>query len=185
MFFGIQVSAPRCVDDSQLGAEAESLKEVIEDLFEHDTEDAYLNWNGSRIALNYKYDISVIIPEILSMVDTLLECRHGTNVVQWPSNTFRATWHLSWSNGQLTILADWIQLTGRVESSLQSVSKLEVQVDDFVAEWSELLRFLASRFDRLVLSPQLEGLSDFRKIVGAVAKKRRGLLYRHETQSLG
>lgn len=174
--FSIQLSAPRFVEDPP--HDAETLKEVFEDLFLHETEDAYLNWNGVRIALNYKYDVSAIIPEIVSMVDMLLEQSHGASVIEWPSSSFRATWRLSWSKGQLTISADWIQITGGIESALRSVARLEVPVDAFVAEWSELVRFLAGRLDRLVLSPQLEGLAEFNKVARAISETRRGVLYR-------
>lgn len=158
--------------------DAESLEELIEDSFPHETEDAYLNWNGVRIALNYKYEVSTMVDDIVSMLAVLLEHPRGTSVIEWPSNCFRATWHLSWSEGKLTISANWITVTGRVETALQSAGALEIPVDAFIAEWSELVRFLASRLDLLAPSSGLEGLAEFQQIARATAKTRRGLLYR-------
>lgn len=173
--FSIQLSSPRCNDEPPL--DADTLTELIEDMFLHETEDAYVNWNGVRIALNYKYDVSTIIPEIVTMLDALLEQDRGTSVIEWPSSSFRGTWYLSWSGGQLTVKSDWMQVAGRVESALRTVGRLEVSVDAFVAEWSELVRFLSTLFERLTLSPELDGLAEFQKVARATMKKRRGLLY--------
>lgn len=174
--FSIQASTPRCPD--QLPRDADTLTEVIEDLFLHETEDAYLNWNGVRIALNYKYDLSTIFPEVVMMLGALLEQDFGTRAIEWPSSTFRGTWNLSWSEGHLTIVADWISVTGGIEAAARAASRLEIAVDAFLAEWAELVRLLSNQLDRLALSPELEGLPEFEKVARAAAKMRRGLLYR-------
>ena len=133
-------------------------------MFLHDSEDAYLNWNGVRIALNYKYDVSVIISDIVAMMDMLLEQPDGEGVIEWPSSSFRATWRMSWSKGQLSISADWETITGAIESKLRSVARLEAPLDDFIAEWAELVRFLGNRLDELELPAELEGLAAPRSI---------------------
>ena len=125
--------------------DVQSLEEIIEDLFPLETEDAYINWNGIRIALNYKYDVSTILQDALSMLEDLLSHNTGDRLVSWPSISFRATWHLRWSQGQLLVEASWEQVCGNLMPILAEIGPVQIQVDAFVAEWMELVNLLAER----------------------------------------
>lgn len=130
--FSMQVSAPRTLNASV--RDADSLADVLQEIFAHECEDAYPNWNGVRIALNYKYDVSEIIGDVVLMLDSLTERPYGECVIEWPSSSFRASWHVRWSDGRLAISADWIRVTGGIEAALRSVPRLEISIDEFIAE---------------------------------------------------
>lgn len=181
--FSIQLSAPRTLNASV--RDADSLADVLQEIFAHECEDAYLNWNGVRIALNYKYDVSVIIGDVVLMLDSLTERPCGECVIEWPSSSFRASWHVRWSDGRLAISADWIRVTGGIEAALRSVPRLEISIDEFIAEWAELVRLLALRLACLELPGQLDGYAGFSKVARAMSGVSRGLLYRETVPSSG
>lgn len=116
MPFYIQVNSPRT--QSFDSSEIESLSELIEEMFPMDTEDAILSWNGVPAALSYKYDISVMIEDILEMLFCISKGSSGSMVISWPSNTFRADWELSWSENHLSGHSVWHEMTGGVEAIL-------------------------------------------------------------------
>ena len=70
MYFAIQVCNP--IIQVSLEKQVEYLEEAIETIFSEDTEDAYFLWNWIPIRVSYKYDLSIIIEDILILLDDLL-----------------------------------------------------------------------------------------------------------------
>ena len=62
MSFFIQCSSPQIAKNYVI--EGNSLRDCIEDLFPMRTEEALICWNGIRIPLSYKYDISLMVEVI-------------------------------------------------------------------------------------------------------------------------
>ncbi len=133
MSFFIQASNP--IVGSDLKATEDDLREAIEDIFVMDTEDAILNWNGVPIALSYKYDISVIVDDLIEMLSVITSSSVGEHSVSWPSNTFRASWRLTWGEGLLTCAATWHSVSGGVEELLAQTGSISMPTADFLAEW--------------------------------------------------
>jgi hypothetical protein len=147
MKFAIQVCNPtityphnRMVSD---------LAEAIETIFPMNTEDAFLLWNLVPIRLNYKYDVSVLIDDILPLLQTMLSQAEGNYQVSWGSDTFQADWSLNWSQDQLTIQTVWHQVTGHYEDLLNSRPELVIEYDKFLHEWDGLLRKVSESLYRV------------------------------------
>jgi len=141
MTFYIQVSNP--ISFSIEEDDVESLGEVIEDIFPMDTEDAYICWNGISVALSYKYDISVIISDILCMLEEITSSNSGNISVNWPSNTFRADWNISWVDDELTCKSSWENVSGSIESILNKHSIVTTTTTNFISEWGSLIDHLS------------------------------------------
>lgn len=174
MVFQIQASSPcarrHCV------AQEENLREAIEDIFPQDTEDAFINWNGSYFPLSYKYDWPVIIEDVQRMLGALIESEDSKHTVNWPSNTFNATWNLSWSRGVLDCKADWVSVTGSIEEQLAQSGGIQITVSKFVAEWKQPLQRITSALGRIgYRTASLPGLDHLQALVGQIEEA--GQLY--------
>jgi hypothetical protein len=184
MQFTIQVSRPSLAIHSDI-SDAESLGDVIEAIFSHETEDAYLNWNGVRVPINYKYDLSVILEDAVPMLLDLVERLEGSHTVTLSSSTLSATWHLTWMNGVLSMSSDWSCVSGRIEDALLRVSNLELPVAAFLSEWSGLIRYLSTLLEPLGLRDELAGWLEFQRVAAAAALASPGALYRHDALASG
>jgi hypothetical protein len=138
MKFFIQASDPR--PSGLVSANDSSLGEAIETIFPLRTDFALLGWNDVYVPLTYKYDISIIISDILSMLDSILASDAGSFAVYWPSNTFCARWILTWSATELHIATTWDSVIGGTESMLNNVPDLDLEKNAFLSEWKPLLR---------------------------------------------
>lgn len=146
MSFWIQVSTPR-IRPSQ-GVVAEDLAAALQLMYVMETEDAVMSWNGVRIAVGYKYDLSIIIEDVLSLLLSLASDAQGEMQVLFGSDTLRGDWRCSWTNGRLEVLARWDSLAGNVESAANACARLEVGIGEFLAEWRGVLQRVASDVER-------------------------------------
>ncbi len=147
MKFAIQVSKPRININRESLIDIESIRELIEEIFPMYTEDMILIWDCVRIPLEYKYDISVIIDEILDLLQTLLDKEEGEMLIVWPSDTFRSNWNLKWKGHSLCIDSEWISVVGLTEEILNKHKRIEISTNEFLAEWKMLLRLLIGIFN--------------------------------------
>lgn len=169
--FYIQVSCPRRVDCETCES---TLSAAIEQAYPLETEDAYLNWHGVRVALSYKYDVSVIIEDVAEMLEALA-APVGELTIVWPSDTFRTDWLLTWSDGLLHCTTTWETLTGGAESLLNDAKPIKMPVADFVAEWAEIVRLVEQDLRAAGYDDMLSGLD---RLTTLAARSRRGYLYR-------
>lgn len=137
MPFQIQVSNPIAIRSSS--QKVEDLSEAIETIFPMKTENALLVWNGYYIPINYKYDLSVLIDDLLPLLSELLTVNEGSYEVEWASDTFRADWRLDWADGHITIVAQWLDVLADLEG-LRNHSTIEMDLELFLYEWKGLLR---------------------------------------------
>jgi hypothetical protein len=145
MNFRIQASCPQII---KINLEEDfSIGETIEDIFPMNNEEAIMVWNHTSIPLNYKYDISIMIEDIMEMLKTLLENEKGDLIIHWPSNTFRVDWFLEW-NTNLKITSDWANVVGDVESILNKKNILEIGKSEFIYEWKKLLQVLLTNLKK-------------------------------------
>jgi hypothetical protein len=138
MEFLIQANNPRpsnlvSPDDSSLG-------EAIETIFPLHTDFVLLGWNNVYVPLTYKYDISVIINDIIAMLNSIVARDEGSITVFWPSNTFRTRWILTWTATELAITTAWESVIGGTESMLNKVPSLNIDKQTFLSEWKPLLQ---------------------------------------------
>ncbi|SFF40258.1 hypothetical protein SAMN04487969_13421 [Paenibacillus algorifonticola] len=139
MSFTIQASCPRFTDI--FDRDAENLSDAIESSFPLLTENVVIKWNYVPILLSYKYDISIMIDDILEILEVIKE-DSGTKTVYWASNTFAHVWHLSWDSTQLVINAEWGDIAGGMELLLQNSGNVTLKRQSFVSEWKRVLRNL-------------------------------------------
>ena len=137
MKFGIQVSNPKVSGEKD--PDDETLDECVETSFLLNTEMAIIRWLGVFIPLHYKYSISTMMPDIIMMLQLLMEKSNGKHEVTWPSSDFNATWVMSWQGNDLTIDARWNSVIGKTESILNDLDTLTISKSDFISEWKGLL----------------------------------------------
>jgi hypothetical protein len=118
----------------------EDLSEAIEAIFPLATEDAILYWNWIPVRISYKYDLSVLITDLIFMLESLTTSDKGNYEVHFGSSSFRAQWKLSWKANVLTITSNWDSISGNYEDLLNKRNQLEVSRSQFLDEWKALLR---------------------------------------------
>jgi hypothetical protein len=141
MDYRIQASQPK--NNVDICAEDEKLSEAIETIFPMMTEEALIIWNTIYIPLNYKYDVSCMIEDILCMLKAIRENpNHGVLRISWPSNSFACDWKLVWDQGILIISSVWRTVLGHTENLLNKANKIKVNLLEFLYEWKMLLEVL-------------------------------------------
>jgi hypothetical protein len=175
MDFWIQAGTPR--SSGRHDPAASGLDEVIETVFPLETEDALIVWKATPVPLSYKYDLSVMMEDLLDLLDSLLGESSGEYSLTWPSNTFRAEWKVRWEDQRLTIEADWQSVVGGTEQVLNAAGRLDVSVKQFVAEWKRPLELIEDAIRSCGYS--VDVLPDIERIQRVVRKiPGSGYLYR-------
>ncbi len=103
--FCIQAGNPKVqctLDDTD-----KCLSDAIETIFPLYTENAILVWNHICIPLSYKYDISYMMDDIISLLSSLQREKSGRKVIHWLPDTFRCDWFVKWGRGELEIRSKW------------------------------------------------------------------------------
>jgi hypothetical protein len=138
MFFAIQVSNPAILSVKK--KRQEDLAEALNAIFPDKTEEAYILWNWVPVRVSYKYDLSVMIEDILNMLIFLTASESGSYRVSFGSSTLNAEWQLNWNDNQLTIFSNWHSPADFYTDLLNSRNKLEINRDAFLWEWKAVLR---------------------------------------------
>jgi hypothetical protein len=138
MKFFVQASDPQT--SCFMSEDDLTLAEAIETIFPLHTDFAILVWNDVYVPLTYKYDISIIINDVLIMLASLIASEKGSTTIHWPSNTFRARWILTWSAAELVIISSWESVIGGTEFLLNKAPVLTIEKKVFLSEWVNLLR---------------------------------------------
>ena len=117
------------------------ISEAIYTIFPLETEDAILFWGDTDISLSYRYDISIMIDDIIPMMFALQSEYNGKWFVCWPSDTFAADWIFEWHGDALIITTSWYgELT--VESYLNGHNVLHIDKQKFLGEWKKIIDIL-------------------------------------------
>ena len=135
--FYIQAGNPKV--QCTLDYEDDNLSNAIETIFPLYTENAILVWNYINIPLSYKYDISYMMNDIISLLSNLQKKKSGRKIVHWLPDTFRCDWFVSWEEGELEINSKWECTVGHLEKLLNEVPNLRLPINTFVNEWKEVL----------------------------------------------
>lgn len=138
LHFYVQASSPRFHCEAS-DEHAESLGEAVEYSFPLLTEKMFMAWKGHRIPLCYKYDLSVIVEDLLELL-VELQRPSGEQETFWGSDTFCGRWFLKWGDGRLEVQADWRDVGAGLEKLL--ASEISIPVAHFLAEWKRPLGIL-------------------------------------------
>jgi hypothetical protein len=133
--FWIDVGQPRA--NRGISVVAADLADALEMCFPLDAADAVVHWGGVPIELSYKYDVSVIVEDVIELVDS---CLRGRSLkTRFGSNTFNAEWTIRVEGDSIGITAQWHSVSGNKEELLNQVPTLVVPRRDFLKQWSGLL----------------------------------------------
>lgn len=137
MIFAIQISNP--IYSNSVDNHYDMIGELLEDVFFLNTEQCIMYWNHICIPLSYKYDISIILDDIIFMIEELSKATDGHLEIDWPSNTFSAKWRISWVNENIKIISEWYCIVGNIENELNKVNNINIKKSKFLAEWKKLI----------------------------------------------
>jgi hypothetical protein len=172
MSFYIQVSNPtfQIPDESY----DDSLKEVIEAIFPYECELIFIVWNGLPVPIMYKYDLSLIINSILSLINLLLFHEDRNFSVNLACFTFSTSWHFNLSDGVLIITSAW-RIEGEnkkqeYEDRLNEYNRIEIKKSDFLAEWKMLLQKIIEAIEKSNLKVDKKSLRYLHKTEKAIPR---------------
>jgi hypothetical protein len=137
MPFAIQACAPIVSPSGR--RTAADLADAVSTIFPVEAGDAFMIWNWVPIRLSYRYDLGVLIDDLIPLLHRLVTDEIGSARVYWGSNTFGGEWKLDWARDDLTIIATWKNVAGGYEELLNSRGTLQVGRRAFLAQWSGLL----------------------------------------------
>lgn len=179
MQFKIQVSNP--IRQNHIEDYAEDLSEAIESIFPLFTEDALILWNWVPTRVSYKYDLSVMIFDILELLDELLTHKQGSHRTFFASSSFRVEWLSKWTEETISISSHWDCVVGNYEDLLNSRSLLEISKTEFLAEWKALLKKVIETIDQTSIQiEEKQELEDLRRIEAAIPSF--GILYSNQEE---
>jgi hypothetical protein len=138
--FIIQSSNPRA--NSSHDPDDASLSDAIKTVFPMDTERMLMVWNGIYVPLGYKYDVSLMVDDILDLCCDMCAAAEGHRRICWPSSSFAAVWDVKWSFGVATIEAQWHRVVGGTESMLAARPCISIPHKEFLAEWKRPLKLV-------------------------------------------
>jgi len=167
--FIIQSSNPRST--GEFNPEDSTLQDAMETVFPMMAERAIISWNNTYIPVCYKYDLGVMIDDILYMLNCIRSADSGQVAIAWPSDTFRSDWEISWDENMISIFAKWETMLGHVESLLNESNSLTVSKMAYQSEWKKLLEVVINSLMQCGYS--IEKLYDMKKLVveyDAIAK---------------
>lgn len=128
-------------------SEDSKLFEAMESVFPLTTESAILAWNNICIPLSYKYDLSYMIDDILSILTLIQSQNQGKQVIHWLPDTFRCDWSIEWSNEKIKIESFWECTTGHLESVLNMYNTVSLLTIEFLNEWKGILKNIIDALD--------------------------------------
>ena len=173
--FIIQASNPHSAADHDV--RVDSLGDAIETVFPLNTEDALLIWNHIYVPLSYKYDIAIIMSDVLDIIEAIHASPQSSHSVHWPSNTFAAIWNMRWDQGMIEVQSKWNCVVGGTEALLVSKPEIRIPCEDFVAEWKRPLQIAERALAKAGYS--VEQVSELGRLQTVLANcNRDGQLYR-------
>lgn len=179
--FSIQASNPRTL--IRYDANDTTLSEAIQTVFPLETEHAIMSWNWIYVPLSYKYDLSMMIDDIIALANDVLSSPQGSRTIHWPSNTFASLWTIDWTHPNITVEAEWTSVVGDTESMLSARSKVTMGAVDFVEEWKQPLELIMGSLTSAGYGASLLGMDRLLAVVGRIG--RPGILYREEHAGSG
>ena len=144
--FSIQIGDP--VTTEFCDPNDKNIEEAIETIFPLDNEFAFIIWNYIFIPITYKYDVSVMINDVLYILNEVRSKHAGRLEVHWASNTFSSVWNIKFGASKVEIKSVWYDTLGRLKNLLNEYSFIEVEKISFIEEWSKMLKFLLEKLKK-------------------------------------
>lgn len=152
---------------------SDSLGGALQEAFEFESEDLTISWNDVAIPLEYKYDIAIIVDDLLEMLQQLLDLRGGELEVSFGSDTFNCVWHIRWGGGTVNIRPTWLGLRASVPQVEGLRRPVELGTIEFLKQWEPVLRdmVLAVRESGVVIdnAEEIERLRELERVANGLA----------------
>jgi hypothetical protein len=135
--FSLDPSEPACT--YSYDPADENLSEMIQTIFPLDTADAVLNWGDVSFALNYKYDISLMIDDLLELILAITSIQRGKRSIAFVTSGFPYHWDVEWDSSLIQICS------APLDKSRDLVNPLEViqtSIDFFLDQWRPMFRLI-------------------------------------------
>jgi hypothetical protein len=123
-----------------------TLFEAIETVFPNMNDYFQIIWNGVEIDMSYKYDLDVIIIDMIDILFDMNSKDSGSFKLDWPSSSFDSTWILKWESSRLEIESIWRSASGNI-NELNKRNILKTDLDSFKLE---LMKPLTLVYDTLI-----------------------------------
>jgi hypothetical protein len=95
----------------------------------------------------YKYDLSVMIKDIIHLLNVLRVKQEGKENINWLSNTFSSSWAIEFDLSKVKINASWHNVLGKVTDLLNASNNIEVSRQEFIEKWMNLLLFIKIKLE--------------------------------------
>lgn len=141
--FWIQVSNPIILETYD--CHCTDLSDAIQSMFPMETETAFIVWDCLSVPLSYKYDLSIIIDDLLPFLDRLINDDSGSDLIMFSSSSFMVDWQINWSDNSVNIESSWKEIAGGCRGLLTCLNErntLNIDLNLFLSEWKRLLQIL-------------------------------------------
>lgn len=120
----------------------ETIEEALQTIFPLDTELAFLKWNYIYIPLSYKYDISIMITDIIRLYEFIYNKTSNHLLINWSSNTFLSTWNIYKEDNTIKVKSAWHEVSGRLKDLLNLDNEAISNVSELGGEIEKLILFI-------------------------------------------
>lgn len=170
MSFAIQLGCPKFeIFDNDIVDETINVEEAIELIFPLETEFLIMIWNKVCIPLTYKYDVSIMINDFISILNFMNSDQGKELVIEWPSNTFSGNWILSKSKNKINISSKWTAVIGDIETQLNERNSILMDQKLFEIEIRKILCFLNSALKKSGLD--LDKIYDYNHLKESIGEE--------------
>ncbi|MFF3723260.1 hypothetical protein ACFYYM_12950 [Streptomyces erythrochromogenes] len=119
---------------------AADMADAVGELYPFDAEDALLVWNLVAVRLSYGHDLSVLLDDLVPLLEEIRRPSFSNAEVFWGSDTFSAEWGIVREGDSLRIRARWHSILGSYESLLAERGDAVIPAGEFIGEWAKVLR---------------------------------------------
>ena len=142
--FKIQISNPITINKRYRNIN--DIVSAIQSIFPLDNEYCFIVWNHIFIPVSYKYNISIMIKDILRIIN-FIKREERYLEFHWASNSFFALWKMECTSNTVIIESTWTQVLGGLTELLQKKPILEVDKQEFLKEWTTLALFVKTKLE--------------------------------------
>ena len=128
-----------------IAGRAVDLQEAIQMCFPMDTCDARVQWGDVSIPLSYKYDLGIILDNIVGLMESCIEGRPVD--VRFGSDTFSASWSIRPLGDSVAVESNWYSVVGDTEVQLNRMAVQEIPKRYFLEQWCAVLRTMVVGVD--------------------------------------
>jgi hypothetical protein len=142
--FKIQISNPATIKDRN--RDDGNIVAAIQSIFPLVNEYCFIIWDHIFIPLSYKYDISIMIKDILRIIN-FIKKEEKCLEIHWASNTFFSLWKMEFTSHSVIIESTWKTVLGDLTELLKKKTVLEVDKQVFLNEWKTLALFVKNKLE--------------------------------------